>query len=114
MTSCAVIGAGPVGTSMALALLRAGINVTLFERELSLPADPRAATLQPPTLDMLDALGTGAQIIEKGLKAPIFQFRDRATDTLLAEFDYGHLEGETPQNFCNGIFISVLEAALDS
>lgn len=99
MTSCAVIGAGPVGTSMALALLRAGFNVTLFEQEAALPADPRAATLQPPTLEMLSHLGTGAKIIEKGLKAPHFQFRDRASDTILAEFDYGLLERETPYPF---------------
>ncbi|MCE0507200.1 FAD-dependent monooxygenase [Roseivivax sp. GX 12232] len=99
MTSCAVIGAGPVGTSMALALLRQGFEVTLYEREASLPADPRAATLQPPTLEMLSELGTGAEIIAKGLKAPVFQFRDRASDEILAEYDYGRLEGATPYPF---------------
>lgn len=99
MTHIAVAGAGPVGTSLALALLKAGIDVTLFEQAASLPADPRAATLQPPTLEMLDALGTGADIIAKGLQAPIFQFRDRASDSVIAEFDYGLLQGETPHPF---------------
>ncbi|MDJ0859854.1 MAG: FAD-dependent monooxygenase [Dinoroseobacter sp.] len=99
MTHVAVTGAGPVGTSVALALLKAGIDVTLFEQADSLPADPRAATLQPPTLEMLDGLGTGREIIAKGLKAPVFQFRDRATDSVIAEFDYGRLQGETPHPF---------------
>lgn len=99
MTSVAVIGAGPVGTTQALALLREGFKVTLFEREESLPADPRAATLQPPTLAMLCDLGSGERILEKGLKAPIFQFRDRQSDTVIAEYDYGRLEGETPYAF---------------
>lgn len=99
MTHVAVTGAGPVGTSLALALLKAGIDVTLFEQAASLPADPRAATLQPPTLEMLDALGTGADIIAKGLQAPVFQFRDRASDSVIAEFDYGLLQGETPHPF---------------
>lgn len=99
MTHVAVIGAGPVGTTQALALLRAGFDVTLFEREATLPADPRAATLQPPTLAMLDDLGSGAAIIAKGLRAPLFQFRDRASDTVIAEYDYGLLAGETPFPF---------------
>lgn len=99
MTTIAVIGAGPVGTSLALALVRAGRDVTLFEQADSLPADPRAATLQPPTLEMLDALGTGAEIIAKGLKAEVFQFRDRASDEILAEYDYGWLKDETPHPF---------------
>ena len=99
MTSVAVIGAGPVGTTQALALLRAGFDVTLFEREESLPADPRAATVQPPTLAMLSDLGSGKQIIERGLKAPIFQFRDRQSDAVIAEYDYSRLDGETPYPF---------------
>jgi 3-(3-hydroxy-phenyl)propionate hydroxylase len=99
LTSIAVIGAGPVGTTQALALVRAGFDVSLFERESSLPADPRAATLQPPTLHMLSELGSGEDIIAKGLKAPVFQFRDRASDAVIAEFDYGLLEGETPYPF---------------
>jgi 3-(3-hydroxy-phenyl)propionate hydroxylase len=99
MTRIAVIGAGPVGATMALALVRAGFEVLHIEREPCLPADPRAATLQPPTLAMLDALGTGPAIIAKGLKAPHFQFRDRGTDSIIAEFDYGLLEGETPHPF---------------
>lgn len=99
MTSVAVIGAGPVGTTQALALRRAGFDVMLFERESALPADPRAATLQPPTLAMLADLGSGERILKRGLKAPVFQFRDRASDAVIAEFDYGRLEGETPYPF---------------
>jgi 3-(3-hydroxy-phenyl)propionate hydroxylase len=99
MTSVAVIGAGPVGTTQALALVRAGFDVLLFEREAALPADPRAATLQPPTLAMLTDLGSGQAIIAKGLKAEIFQFRDRASDAVIAEYDYGLLKGETPFAF---------------
>lgn len=95
MTSVAVVGAGPVGTSMALALLRAGFDVMLFEQEKQLPADPRAATLQPPTLQMLVDLGSGDEIIAKGYKAPVFQFRDRSSDDIIAEYNYGHLADET-------------------
>lgn len=95
MTHCIVVGAGPVGASMGLALARRGFRVTLVEQSPRLPADPRAATLQPPTIDMLHALGVGPEILSRGLMAPKFQFRDRASDEIVAEFDYGRLSGET-------------------
>ena len=52
-----IAGAGPVGCVAALYLARAGIPVTLFEAEDSLPLDLRASTFHPPTLDMLEHLG---------------------------------------------------------
>lgn len=95
MTHCIVVGAGPVGACMGLALARRGFRVTLIEQAPHLSADPRAATLQPPTLDMLHALGVGGEILSRGLMAPEFQFRDRASDEIVASFDYGWLAGET-------------------
>lgn len=99
MTRIAVIGAGPVGSTQALALLQAGFDVTLFESAPALPDDPRAATLQPSTLAMLDAIGSGPRIHARGLEAPKFQFRDRGNDEIIAEFDYGLLAHETPHPF---------------
>lgn len=99
MTSCIVIGAGPVGAAAGLALARLGVRVTLVEQAASLPADPRAATLQPSTLEMLQALGVGETILSRGLRAPVFQFRDRETDGVVARFDYGLLADETPFPF---------------
>lgn len=95
MTHCIVVGGGPVGACMGLALARRGIRVTLLEQAAHLPADPRAATLQPPTLDMLHALGVGHTVVGRGLMAPQFQFRDRESDEIVAVFDYGRLQGET-------------------
>lgn len=95
MSHCIVVGAGPVGACAGLALARRGFRVTLVEQSPHLPADPRAATLQPPTIDMLHALGVGPEILSRGLIAPKFQFRDRSSDEVIATFDYGHLAGET-------------------
>ncbi len=99
MSHCIVVGAGPVGATMGLALARRGFRVTLVEQSPHLPADPRAATLQPPTIDMLHALGVGREILARGLLAPTFQFRDRASDEIVAEFDYGQLASETNYPF---------------
>src|SRR6266436_5991433 len=52
-----VVGAGPVGAVSALALVKKGIPVTLIEAEAEPPEDQRAATIHPPTVEMLAELG---------------------------------------------------------
>lgn len=95
MSHCIVVGAGPVGATTALALARKGLEVTLVEKEAAPPDEPRAATVQPPTLDMFAELGVAGPIIAQGLKAQHFQFRERATGEVISTFDYGRLTGET-------------------
>ena len=48
-----ISGAGPVGLTAAIVLARAGIHVTVFERNADLAEDLRASTWHPPTLDMM-------------------------------------------------------------
>ncbi len=93
-----IAGAGPVGLSAAAYLTRAGIPVTLFEAEDALPENLRASTFHPPTLDMLAPYGATQSLIEQGLVAPKFQFRDRANGCL-AEFDFSVLAGDTEHPF---------------
>jgi 3-(3-hydroxy-phenyl)propionate hydroxylase len=90
-----IAGGGPVGTVTGLRLAQLGIPVTVFDR-LSQPAeDHRAATLQPSTLDLFAALGLTEEILRQGLPSPIFQWRDRITDEVVAEFDYSVLANES-------------------
>src|SRR6266487_56097 len=98
-----VVGAGPVGAGTALALVKKGIPVTLIEAEAEPPEDQRAATIHPPTVEMLVELGLKdeafAEDASGGLLSPIFHFRDRVTGELVAVFDLGLLEGEVPYPF---------------
>ena len=98
-----VVGAGPVGAVTALALVRKGIPVTLIEAEAEPPEDQRAATIHPPTVEMLAELGLRneafAEDASGGLLSPIFHFRDRVTGELVAVFDISLLEGEVPYPF---------------
>jgi 3-(3-hydroxy-phenyl)propionate hydroxylase len=90
-----VVGAGPVGTIAALACARAGHRVTLLEAERRIDDSPRASTTQPPTLEILAELGLIEEYIAQGLMARTFQFWDRPTLTLVAEFDFDRLRGKT-------------------
>ena len=54
----------------------------------------RGSTFHPPTLDMLDEFGVVPRMIEVGLKAPTWQFRDRETGPV-ATFDLSLLAGDT-------------------
>tara|TARA_R110000868_G_scaffold1844_18_gene14697 strand:- start:12931 stop:14148 length:1218 start_codon:yes stop_codon:yes gene_type:complete len=83
-----IAGAGPVGMTTALALAKAGIPVRVFEPLDHIPADHRASTLHPSTLMMVEKLGMTPELLRRGIESPLFQFRDRITDRIVAEFDY--------------------------
>jgi 3-(3-hydroxy-phenyl)propionate hydroxylase len=98
-----VVGAGPVGAVTALALVKKGIPVTLLEAEPEPPEDQRAATIHPPTIEMLAELGLTDEAFSEdasgGLISPLFHFRDRVSGELVAVFDLGMLKGEVPYPF---------------
>ena len=90
-----VVGAGPVGTVAALACARHGLSVTLLEARACIDDSPRASTTQPPTLEILAELGLIDEYLRVGLVSRTFQFWDRPTLALVAEFDFARLAGET-------------------
>src|ERR687896_2541499 len=94
-----VVGAGPVGTVAALACARRGHSVTLLEAQQRIDDSPRASTTQPPTLEMLAELGLIDEYLRVGLVARTFQFWDRPTLKLIAEFDFDRLKGESAYPF---------------
>ncbi len=95
-----VAGCGPVGAVMTLALVKKGIPVTLIEQLPDAAEDQRAATIHPPTVEMLVDLGLEKEMFSEaamgGMPAPLFHFRDRATGELVAVFDISLLKGEVP------------------
>jgi len=90
-----IAGGGPVGLFAALLLGRRGLRVRLFDENASPQADPRAATTHPATLELLGEAGLVEDMARVGLVAPIFQFWDRPSGTLIAEFDHAVLKGDT-------------------
>ena len=88
-----VAGAGPVGLIVGLVLGRAGIEVTVLDKGDILHQHPRAATIHPASLDILDDLGVYERIEPLGIVCPIVNYYDQ--QELLASFDHALLAGET-------------------
>jgi 3-(3-hydroxy-phenyl)propionate hydroxylase len=111
-----VIGAGPVGLCLTLALAQVGISVTLVEAlsdEKFLDQVPRAGSNHPSTLEFFDKIGLYGVLEPRGIVAPKFQYWDRQNGTLIAEFDHVHLKDDTAFPFvlqCERI--KIIEEAL--
>jgi 3-(3-hydroxy-phenyl)propionate hydroxylase len=111
-----VIGAGPVGLCLALALAQAGIPVTIVETmsdDNFLCQVPRAGSNHPSTLEFFDKIGLYERLVPRGIVAPKFQYWDRQSSAVIAEFDHIHLKDDTKFPFvlqCERI--KIIEEAL--
>src|SRR5262245_42426064 len=94
-----IAGGGPVGLLCAWLLGRRGLPVLVCDDNSELQADPRAATTHPATLDLLEEDGLADDMARVGLVAPIFQFWDRPSGRLVAEFDHAVLKNDTRHPF---------------
>jgi 3-(3-hydroxy-phenyl)propionate hydroxylase len=112
-----VIGAGPVGLCLALALAKQDIPVCVLETladDTFLDQVPRAGSNHPATLEMFDRIGLYEKLEPRGIVAPIFHYWDRQDKILVAEFDHAHLKDDTRFPFvlqCERI--KIVEEALE-
>jgi 3-(3-hydroxy-phenyl)propionate hydroxylase len=93
-----VIGAGPVGLCLSLALAQEGVQVCLIEAlgdDNFLDQVPRAGTNHPATLELYDRIGLYEKIEPRGIIAPLFHYWERRGNTLIAELDHAHLKHDT-------------------
>lgn len=93
-----VVGAGPVGTTMATLLAQAGIDTIVLESGQDCAQDMRASTFHAPTLEMFDQIGITPMLLERGLKAPVYNWRDRASGEVIS-FDMSELADMTRYPF---------------
>lgn len=97
-TQVVVAGAGPVGAVAAYRLAEMGIDVVLVDPNPSCPEDMRASTFHPPSIEMMAELGVLDQLLTEGLKAPVYQYRNRRTGHRI-EIDLGEIADVTPYPF---------------
>lgn len=89
-----VVGLGPVGAATALYLARHGVTVACVEAMQTGATDLRASTVHAPTIEMLDDMGGADVVLNYGLRAPEYQYRDRKSGETFT-FDMGELADRT-------------------
>lgn len=97
-----IAGAGPVGLILALKLAQGGVPSTLLEAipraEFSNQMH-RAGSNHPVTLEMFAEIGIYDRLEARGLISPTFQYWDRQSGELVAEFDHALIKDETRYPF---------------
>jgi 2-polyprenyl-6-methoxyphenol hydroxylase-like FAD-dependent oxidoreductase len=93
-----IVGAGPVGLTIAEILSQQGIPVTVLEKNGSPNREWRASTFHAGTLELLESTGLSDELLKIGLIASKVQYRDRQNG-LYAEFDCDLLKDETKYPF---------------
>lgn len=113
-----IIGAGPVGLSLAAALHQHGVPFQVYEAEAELSPEARASTFHPRTLEMFAEWGVLDGVLARGHRVTHLQYWERSPRTLIAEFDYSAIADDTPYPFrlqCpQSIVTRVLKAHLDA
>ncbi len=93
-TSVLVVGAGPVGLTLALRLAAAGVPHLVVDRAAAPARFSRAAVVHARTLEVLDDLGVAGTLVERGVVVPNFAVRDR--DRTLLRIDFRGLPTRFP------------------
>lgn len=91
-----VVGAGPVGLSLALGLARKGRDVLVLEKECGTAEHSRAPAIWPPTQEILADLGVIDSFLAEGIVVPRLEPFDVDTRSVLFSMPLEELAGETP------------------
>lgn len=89
-----IVGAGPVGLSLAAELKRLGVSALIVDRQPVGANTSRACVIHARTLEVLEPLGVTAQLVHEGVKVPIFRIRDR--DRSLVTIDFAEIASAYP------------------
>ncbi|MGW9207222.1 FAD-dependent oxidoreductase [Embleya sp. NPDC055664] len=107
-TDVLVVGAGPAGLTLALALAAQGRDVTVVDAHTAAEQTSRAAVVHARTLEVLAPLGVAAPLVAQGIPAPTFTVRDR--DRVVVRIDFTDLPTEYPYSLM--VSQATTEAAL--
>lgn len=113
-----IVGAGPVGLSLALSLAKAGIHAEVYEADEELNTQIRASTFHPKTLELFEAWGVVDDVIKHGYKVNQLQYWERESRTIIADFDYQAIAKDTkypyrlqcPQHIATRVLKPAVEA----
>ncbi|KST65785.1 FAD-dependent oxidoreductase [Mastigocoleus testarum] len=87
-TDVLVVGAGPVGLTVAIELARRNINVRIIEKRDKPSTRSKALVVHARTLEFFDILGIAGELIQRGYTSPGIDFSANAQNPLRANM-YG-------------------------
>jgi 2-polyprenyl-6-methoxyphenol hydroxylase-like FAD-dependent oxidoreductase len=93
-TDVLIVGAGPVGLTLAAALEARGVDVVLVDKAAEGANTSRAAVIHARTLAALRGIGVTDELVRRGTIVPRFTVRDR--DRALLTIDFDGLPGRHP------------------
>lgn len=93
-TDVLIIGAGPTGLALSIALHQRGVRHVLVDRLEQGQNTSRAGVIHAQTLESLRGLGVSDRLTALGLKLPAFTVRDR--DQPLMKLGFEHLPSPHP------------------
>ncbi|GLK85978.1 FAD-dependent monooxygenase [Ancylobacter defluvii] len=91
-----IAGAGPVGLTLAIVLMRRGVRVRLIDKRAEPSPYCRAIGVTPRTLEVMDDLGLAADLIDAGvwldgLRTLVHGYPVRDTENDLSDLPYAQL-----------------------
>lgn len=86
-TDVLIVGAGPTGLALAIALQQAGVRHVIIDKLIQPQNTSRAAVIHAHTLEMLEQLKVSQALTAHGLKLGRFSIRDRDRSLLGLTFD---------------------------
>lgn len=89
-----IVGAGPTGLALAGELKRLGTDALVIDRQEAGANTSRACVVHAATMEALAPLGATADLLDLGVKVPIFRVRDR--DRTLITIDFAELPTDYP------------------
>jgi 2-polyprenyl-6-methoxyphenol hydroxylase-like FAD-dependent oxidoreductase len=93
-TDVLIVGAGPVGLTLAAALQARGVDVVLVDKAPEGANTSRAAVIHARTLEALRGIDVTDELVRRGTIVPRFTMRDR--DRALLTIDFDGLPGRHP------------------
>jgi len=86
-TEVLIVGAGPVGLTLAASLRARGVDVVVVDKTAEVATTSRAAVIHARTLEALRGIDVSDELVRRGVIVPRFTVRDRDRALMTIDFD---------------------------
>jgi 3-(3-hydroxy-phenyl)propionate hydroxylase len=94
-----IIGAGPVGLTLALGLAQRNVRSLVLEKKATLDPHSRATLITPRGVEILNGLGLLPALLSQGQRLDAIRILNAASREPMLTFDFSAFASETPTPF---------------